>query len=94
MVIYALARETHAADLAPGEQTTIQHSFSYSDGFGREIQKKLKRNLDHSLRVAHKSVRAGSAMAGLSSTTRETRFASSSRSSLSHIVLSSTCARA
>ena len=26
----------------PGEQTKIQHSFSYSDGFGREIQKKIQ----------------------------------------------------
>ncbi|HEV3076951.1 MAG TPA: SpvB/TcaC N-terminal domain-containing protein [Thermoanaerobaculia bacterium] len=41
-VVYALARETHDADLAPGEKTRIQHSFSYSDGFGREIQKKIQ----------------------------------------------------
>jgi RHS repeat-associated protein len=41
-VIYTLARETHDADLQPGEQTKIQHSFSYSDGFGREIQKKIQ----------------------------------------------------
>ena len=27
---------------AAGEQTRIQHSFSYSDGFGREIQKKIQ----------------------------------------------------
>jgi RHS repeat-associated protein len=33
-VVYTLARETHAPD------TRIQHSLSYSDGFGREIQKK------------------------------------------------------
>jgi RHS repeat-associated protein len=39
-VVYTLARETHAADLAQGQATKIQHSFSYSDGFGREIQKK------------------------------------------------------
>ena len=31
-VVYTLARETHDADLAPGQQTRIQHSFSYSDG--------------------------------------------------------------
>ena len=37
-----LAREIHALDLAPGEQTSIQRSFAYSDGFGREIQKKLQ----------------------------------------------------
>ena len=39
---YALTRETHVSDLAPGERTKIQHSFSYSDGLGREIQKKLQ----------------------------------------------------
>jgi RHS repeat-associated protein len=41
-VVYTLARETHDADLAPGETTKVQHSFSYSDGFGREIQKKIQ----------------------------------------------------
>lgn len=41
-VAYAMARETHAADLAAGTQTKIQHSFVYSDGFGREIQKKIQ----------------------------------------------------
>jgi len=42
VVVYTLARETHDADLSPGIQTKIQHSFSYSDGFGREIQKKIQ----------------------------------------------------
>lgn len=41
-VVYTLARETHHFDLAPGQQTRVQHSFSYSDGFGREIQKKIQ----------------------------------------------------
>jgi hypothetical protein len=41
-VVYSLARETHDADLASGQLTQIQHSFSYSDGFGREIQKKIQ----------------------------------------------------
>ncbi len=41
-VVYTLARETHDTDLEPGEQTKVQHSFSYSDGFGREIQKKIQ----------------------------------------------------
>jgi RHS repeat-associated protein len=41
-VTYTLARETHDADLAPGEHTRIQHGFTYSDGFGREIQKKMQ----------------------------------------------------
>jgi RHS repeat-associated protein len=40
--VCTLARETHASDLAPGERTKIQFSFSYSDGFGREVQKKLQ----------------------------------------------------
>ena len=35
-----LARETHVSDLAPGQQTKIQRRFSYSDGLGREIQRK------------------------------------------------------
>lgn len=41
-VVYTLTRETHHSDLAPGHQTNVQHSFSYSDGFGREIQKKIQ----------------------------------------------------
>ena len=41
-VVYTLARETHDADLEPGSQTRFQHAFSYSDGFGREIQKKVQ----------------------------------------------------
>jgi RHS repeat-associated protein len=40
--VYTLARESHASDLADGEESKIQHSFSYSDGFGREIQKKIQ----------------------------------------------------
>ena len=41
-VVYTLVRETHTADLAASEQTKIQHSFLYSDGFGREIQTKVQ----------------------------------------------------
>jgi RHS repeat-associated protein len=37
-----LARETHVSDLAEGQTTKIQISLSYSDGFGREIQKKMQ----------------------------------------------------
>ena len=42
--IYAatLARETHYNDDPDGSATRIQVSFSYSDGFGREIQKKVQ----------------------------------------------------
>jgi RHS repeat-associated protein len=39
-VVYTLAREAHESDLGPNEKTKVQHSFSYSDGFGREIQRK------------------------------------------------------
>ncbi|MEV8504293.1 SpvB/TcaC N-terminal domain-containing protein [Actinoplanes sp. NPDC051475] len=38
---HTLAREVHDADPG-GAQTPIQQSFSYSDGFGREIQKKIQ----------------------------------------------------
>ncbi len=37
-----LARETHVSDPLPPEGLKIQISFSYSDGFGREIQKKIQ----------------------------------------------------
>lgn len=42
--VYTISRETHFADTISGTQqdTQIQHSFSYSDGFGREIQKKIQ----------------------------------------------------
>jgi RHS repeat-associated protein len=41
-VVYAITRETHDADLQPDQQTKVQYGFSYSDGFGREIQKKVQ----------------------------------------------------
>ncbi len=37
-----VARETHVSELQPDQQTKIQIGFSYSDGFGREIQKKIQ----------------------------------------------------
>lgn len=37
-----LARETHASAPLPPQGLKIQLSFSYSDGFGREIQRKLQ----------------------------------------------------
>lgn len=37
-----LVRETHVSDLKPDEQTRILISLDYSDGFGREIQKKVQ----------------------------------------------------
>lgn len=42
VAVYTLARETHDADLAPGEQTKVQHAFAYSDGFARVIQSKAQ----------------------------------------------------
>lgn len=38
----ALVRETHDADLAPGEVTRVQHTISYRDGFGRPVQEKSR----------------------------------------------------
>ncbi len=40
--IYTLVRETHTAGLDNGQQTKIQPSFTYIDGFGRTIQKKVQ----------------------------------------------------
>ncbi len=37
-----VAREIHVSDLGSGAQSKLQISFSYSDGFGREIQKKIQ----------------------------------------------------
>ncbi|ADD41589.1 SpvB/TcaC N-terminal domain-containing protein [Stackebrandtia nassauensis] len=35
-----IARETHVSDLDVGAEARLQHRLSYSDGFGREIQRK------------------------------------------------------
>jgi RHS repeat-associated protein len=40
-VAYTMARETHYAEPG-GQQSRVQHAFSYSDGFGREIQKRIQ----------------------------------------------------
>ena len=40
-MVYSLTRETHVSDLAGGS-TRFQHSFSYSDGLGREAQRKVQ----------------------------------------------------
>jgi RHS repeat-associated protein len=42
VVVYTLVRETHESDPVSAGGVSIQHSFSYSDGFGREIQKKIQ----------------------------------------------------
>lgn len=41
-VVYTLSRETHDSDALPGATLKTQHAFAYSDGFGREIQRKLQ----------------------------------------------------
>ena len=38
----AIVRETHESDLEEGQQTRTQVSITFSDGFGREIQKKMQ----------------------------------------------------
>jgi RHS repeat-associated protein len=42
VVAYTLQRETHVSDPLPPGGLRFQHGFSYSDGFGREIQKKAQ----------------------------------------------------
>jgi RHS repeat-associated protein len=42
VVVYILVRETHNSDLDQGQLTKVQHVFSYSDGFGRDIQRKAQ----------------------------------------------------
>jgi RHS repeat-associated protein len=37
-----IARESHVSELQQNEKSKLQISFSYSDGFGREIQKKIQ----------------------------------------------------
>jgi RHS repeat-associated protein len=37
-----IARETHTSDLPAGQNSKFQVNFSYSDGFGREIQRKVQ----------------------------------------------------
>jgi len=41
-VVFTLSRETHDSEPAPSSGLRVQPSFSYSDGFGREIQKKIQ----------------------------------------------------
>ena len=40
-VAAAVAREVHVGDLPPGGVSPVRVSFGYSDGFGREIQRKV-----------------------------------------------------
>ncbi len=41
-VIHTLAREIHQSELKPNQTSPVQHSFTYSDGFGRELQTKVQ----------------------------------------------------
>lgn len=41
-VTCSLAREIHVSGLARGERPKVQQTFSYSDGFGREAQRKVR----------------------------------------------------
>lgn len=50
MAVHTLRRETHASDLPAPQQAKIQHSFSYVDGSGREIQKKIQAEPDGAVR--------------------------------------------
>jgi RHS repeat-associated protein len=58
-----LARETHASAPRPPEGLRVQIAFSYSDGFGREIQKKIQAErgavLEHGPRVERRWVSSG-----------------------------------
>jgi RHS repeat-associated protein len=47
-VVYTMARETHAKSPG-GDNSRIQHSFVYSDGFGREVQTKVQAEPDPAL---------------------------------------------
>ena len=40
--VHTLIRTVHDADLAAGQSTPVVHEFSYSDGLGREIQRKVQ----------------------------------------------------
>jgi RHS repeat-associated protein len=41
-VVAMIVRETHVSDLAAGQSSAVQHRLAYSDGFGREIQRKTR----------------------------------------------------
>jgi hypothetical protein len=41
-VVCTILRKTHDADLAPGQQSRVQHHFTYADGCGRQIQQKVQ----------------------------------------------------
>jgi RHS repeat-associated protein len=41
-VAATLSRETHVSDLSAGQTSALQYGLAYSDGFGREIQRKAR----------------------------------------------------
>jgi RHS repeat-associated protein len=40
--VRVIAREVHTADVAPGEHSPVQQTFTYFDGFAREVQRKTQ----------------------------------------------------
>ena len=42
VAVCTIVLETHPSDLPPGHRSKLQQSFSYCDGFGREIQRKVQ----------------------------------------------------
>jgi RHS repeat-associated protein len=44
--VRTIVRETHESDLAPGQEPVLQNTFSYSDGFGHDVQNKLEADPD------------------------------------------------
>ena len=79
--VYAatISRETHVSDQAASGPTQVQVSFSYSDGFGREIQGKAEAEPGPIAPGGLPSTRDGWRAVGPCSTTRESRSASTSR---------------
>ncbi|MGO4186811.1 SpvB/TcaC N-terminal domain-containing protein [Pseudarthrobacter sp. TAF60_1] len=44
--VRTIVRETHESDLAQGQKPVLQNTFSYSDGFGHDVQSKLEADPD------------------------------------------------
>jgi RHS repeat-associated protein len=42
VVVCTLSRDTHVSDALPASAVKLHHAFAYSDGFGREIQRKVQ----------------------------------------------------
>ena len=79
-LVAVLTRESHHSELAAGAVPRIQHTLSYSDGFGRQIQQKLRAEPGTLPRRPGRRP-LGRQRLGPCSTTRASRPASTSRSS-------------